>query len=71
MSAAVLGTTSRHRMAENEGPRFSSAGLRSNTAAIRRPVHQVDVGLGHFSEVVVPVRDVRNWGKTGSGQRWG
>jgi hypothetical protein len=48
MSAAVLGTTSRHRMAENEGPRFSSAGLRSSTAAIRRPVHQVDVGLGQI-----------------------
>ena len=25
----------------------------------------------HFSEVVVPMRDVRSWGKTGSGQRWG
>jgi hypothetical protein len=21
--------------------------------------------------VVVPMRDVRSWGKTGSGQRWG
>jgi hypothetical protein len=25
----------------------------------------------HLSEVVVPMRDVRSWGKTGSGQRWG
>ena len=24
-----------------------------------------------FSEVVVPMRDVRSWEKTGSGQRWG
>jgi len=24
----------------------------------------------HFSEVVVPMCDVRSWGKTGSGQRW-
>jgi hypothetical protein len=23
----------------------------------------------HFSELVVPVRDVRSWGKSGSGQR--
>jgi hypothetical protein len=25
----------------------------------------------HLSEVVVLMRDVRSWGKTGSGQRWG
>src|SRR5258707_1367202 len=31
----------------------------------------LDVRKWHFSEVVVPMRDVRSWGKTGSGQRWG
>jgi len=30
-----------------------------------------EVGLWHLSEVVVPMLDVRSWGKTGSGQRWG
>jgi hypothetical protein len=34
--------------------------------------HDADSGRKwHFSEVVVPMRDVRSWGKTGSGQRWG
>jgi hypothetical protein len=28
-------------------------------------------GYWHLSEVVVPMRDVRSWGKTGSGQQWG
>jgi hypothetical protein len=31
----------------------------------------IDVAYSHFSEVPVPMRDVRSWGKTGSGQRWG
>ena len=30
---------------------------------------QTDVGYWHFSEVVVPMRDVRSWRRTGSGQR--
>src|SRR5260221_199089 len=30
-----------------------------------------DVASWHFSEVVIPMRDVHSWGKTGSGQRWG
>jgi hypothetical protein len=32
---------------------------------------QADVGYWHFSEVMVPMRDVCSWRKTGSGQRWG
>jgi hypothetical protein len=28
-----------------------------------------NVAYWHFPEVVVPMRDVRSWGKTGSGQR--
>ena len=31
--------------------------------------YALDVASWHFSEVVVPMRDVRSWGKTGSGQR--
>ena len=31
----------------------------------------IDFRLWHFSELVVPMGDVRSWGKTVSGQRWG
>jgi hypothetical protein len=38
---------------------------------IQRAKSSSYVASWHLSEVVVPMRDVRSWGKTGSGQRWG
>ena len=49
---------------ENNGPGKDDRGDLTPRPGIREQNR-------HSSEVVVPMRDVRSWGKTGSGQLWG